>query len=354
MAQRLKFAVGMTALLVAGAVVLSVAAGRRSSRAQDTAPSPTPLMVRGFTDAPAGETMIAGVGGDRVLELRVAEGQKVKRDQTIAVLSNYPVADIAVRSAEAALEQLEHLHESLVSGIQPTPKVNHAAGGKDKGKSKDSDSSKIGIAEQEAVVKLSTEENKLKVLQMQRSGLPAAQKELEISVSEQKLERDRAKLRVLKETLASDLAQNETDIRIQTAEVDRARMVREQALVHSPFDGIIVQILTRPGERIGLGIAQIVDMSQLRVLADVDEVLLGRVKLGSKVNVIFHGEARVHEGKVVRIAETVRRLPSMGSLGSGATHVRVVPIEVELDDPSQMPQMLGREAEVTFLEPARP
>jgi HlyD family secretion protein len=353
MAPRLKFAVGMSALLVVGAIVLSVAVGRQSSRAQDAVPSPMPLMVRGFTDAPAGQTMIAGVGGDRVLELRIAEGQKVKRDQVIAVLSNYPVADIAVRSAEAELEQLEHLHESLVSGIRPTPKVNHAAGGKDKGKSKD-DSSKIGIAEQEAVVKLSTEENKLKVWQMQRSGLPAAQKELEISVSEQKLERDRAKLRVLKETLASDLAQNETDIRIQTAEVDRARMVREQALVRSPFDGIVVQILTHPGERIGLGIAQIVDMSQLRVLADVDEVLLGRVKLGSKVNVIFHGEARVHEGKVVRIAETVRRLPSMGSLGSGATHVRVVPIEVELDDPSQMPQMLGREAEVTFLEPARP
>lgn len=346
--QKLTFVVSSTALLVVTATLLSLASGLKDSSAQGAISSPVPIMVRGFTDAPAGDALVTAAGSNTLLELRVVEGQKVKRGEVIAVLSSYPAADIEVRSAEAALEQVKGRHESLASGIWAGPKAKPATEGNGSGKSKDS--AKTGIAEQEALVKLSTEESKLKMLEMQRSGLPADQKSLEISVSKEKLERDRARLRVLKETLASDLAQSEVDISIQTAGLESARMTRELGLVRSPFDGIVVQILTHPGERIDRGVAQIVDMSQLRVFADVGEVLLNRIKLGDRANVIFRGETRIHESKVVRIGSTVRRMPSMGSFGTGATRVKVIPIQVALDDPSQMPQMLGREAEVTFLE----
>jgi HlyD family secretion protein len=355
MTRRQKLAVGVTALFVVGIVLLWMAPGRQRSLAQSSVQSPAPLMARGFTDAPAGTVVVFGMGSDRLLELRVVEGQKVKRGEIIAVLSNYPAADISVRSAEAELEQVKLQHESLVAGIRATQKPNRqiegANNGDDNGKVKvkASDTPKVGIAEQEAVVKLSAEQNKLKELEMQRSSLPAQQKQLEISVSEQKLERDRAQLRVLKETLASDLAQSEADIRIKTAKLENAQAMRERGLVRSPLDGIVVQIWTRPGERIERGIAQIVDMGQLRVLADIDEVLVGRIAPGGRVNVIFHGENIVHEGKIVHIAATVKRMLSMGSLGSGTTNVNVVQVEVALDDPSQMPQMLGREAQVTFL-----
>lgn len=354
MTQRQKLAVGVAALLAVGIVLLWMALGRQTNLAQGSVRLPAPLMARGFTDAPAGTVVISGAGSDRLLELRVVEGQKVKRGEIIAVLSNYPVADISVRSAKAELEQVKLQHESLISGIRVTRKLNQQVegsdNGKDGGKVKVSDTPKVGIAEQEALVRLSTEENKLKELEMQRSSLPAQQKQLEIGVSEQKLERDRAQLRVLKETLASDLAQSETDIRIKTAKLENARAMREQGLVRSPLDGIVVQIWARPGERIERGIAQIVDMSRLRVLADIDEVLLGRIAPGGKANVVFHGEKTIHQGKIAHIAATVKRMPSMGSLGSGTTNVNVVQVEVALDDPSQMPQMLGREAQITFLD----
>jgi hypothetical protein len=89
-------------------------------------------------------------------------------------------------------------------------------------------------------------------------------------------------------------------------------------------------------------------MSQLRVIADIDEQLLGRVALGGKAQVVFRGEKTIHDGKIVRIGSTVKRMASMGSLGTGTTNLNVVQVEVVLDDPSQMPEILGREALVTF------
>jgi multidrug resistance efflux pump len=350
MTQNPIFAIGVAALIVAGAVFLSISPGRQDSHAEDGVHSRAPLMARAFTDASAGEVVIAGVGSDRLLELKVVEGQSVKRGDVIAVLANYPAADIAVRSAEAQLRQIESRHESLAQGIRPSPKADKSANGQGKSKKKDAEPT-VGVAEQEAIVRLAAAESKLKQLEMARSALPDDQRDLEIRISDEKLEHDRAKLRVLKETLASDLAQSETDIQIQTAELERARRLREQGLVRSPLDGVVVQILARPGERIGRGVAQIVDMSRLHVVADIDEVLVHRIKLGGKVNVTFHGEKTIHPGKIVRIASTVKRMASLGSLGTGSTKIRVVPVEIALDDPSQMPHILGREAEVTFIEP---
>ena len=77
--------------------------------------------------------------------------------------------------------------------------------------------------------------------------------------------------RVQKETLQSDLAQIDTEIAITETKLSNARNTREQALVRAPLDGVVIQIYTRQGERVSTnGIAKIVDLSQLRVLADVD------------------------------------------------------------------------------------
>ena len=70
------------------------------------------------------------------------------------------------------------------------------------------------IAMQEVVVKSAAEELKLKTLEDARSGKPPDMKQLELNISQQSLEREQAKLRVMKETLATDLAQIDIDINI--------------------------------------------------------------------------------------------------------------------------------------------
>jgi HlyD family secretion protein len=332
MAREQKFrwgATGVAILSVIAALVLWVAPTRQTSSAQDGVKPLGPLISRGYTDAPAGTAVIAGdlgVGGPVLAELRVKEGQKVKRDEVIAVLSNYSKADVTVRSTEAELEKARRQREAMVSGYRTAE-----------------------IAMQEVVVKSSAEETKLRALEVARSGKPPDMKQLELSISQQNLEREQTKLRVMKETLATDLAQIDTDINIMTAKLDNARTDREAALVRSPLDGVVIQIYTRQGERVSSGIAKIVDMSQLRVLADVDELHLGRIAPGGKVEVTFRGSTIIYRGKITRIAPTVKRMQRPEPDGGTSTDARVVQVEIELDDPSGMPQVLGRETRVTFL-----
>ncbi len=332
MAQVRKFtwsAAGLVALLVGAALILWMTPSRQTSSAQDGPRPLPPLISRGYTDAPAGTALIAGdpAGGGVLIELRVTDGQKVKRDEIIAVLSNYPKADIAVRTTEAELVKTERARKSMVSGYRTAE-----------------------IAMQEVMVRSAAEEVKLKNLEMQRSGKPPDQKQLEQSISLQSLEREQAKLRVMKETLQTDLQQIDTDISIIKAKLDNARNTREQALVRSPLDGIVIQIYSRQGERVSQnGIAKIVDLSQLRVLADVDELNVGRIAAGGKVEVTFRGSPTVYMGTISRVAPTVKRMQRMEPDGGSSTDARVVQVEIQLDDPSSMPQVLGRETRVTFL-----
>jgi multidrug resistance efflux pump len=322
-------ATGIAALFLLGALALWIAPTRQTISAQDGIHPSGPLISRGYTDAPTGTALLAGdpTAGSVVLEMRVADGQKVKRDEVIAVLSNYPIADTSVRTAEAELEKAKRQREAMVSGYRVAE-----------------------ISMQEVVVKTAADEIKLKTLEMQRSGKPPDQKQLELSISQQNLEREQAKLRVMKESLASDLAQIETDISIITAKLDNARTTREQALIRSPIDGLVVQIYARQGERISANaIAKIVDMSQMRVLADVDEIQLGRIAPGGRVEVTFRGNPTIYRGKIARVAPTVKRMQRTEPDGGSATDARVVQVEIQLDDPSSMPQVLGRETRVTFL-----
>jgi HlyD family secretion protein len=322
-------AVSAAAMAVIAALVLWITPGRQTRSAQDALQVNGPLISRGYTDAPAGTAVLAGnpEGGGVLTELRVSEGQVVKRDEVIGVMSNYPKADVVVRTTEGDLEKAKRQREAMVSGYRTAE-----------------------IAMQEAVVKGKSEELKLKTLELQRSGKQPDMKQLELNISQQDLAREEAKLRVMKETLATDIAQIDTDIAITTAKLDNARTTREQALVRSPLNGVVVQIHTRQGERVAQGgIAKIVDMSQMHVFADVDEVHLNRLASGGKVEITFRGSATVYKGKIARIAPTVKRMQRVEPDGGSSTDGRVVQVEIELDDAASMPQVLGRETRVTFL-----
>ena len=305
MARARKFtwgAVGVAALVAAAVLAMWMTPSRQTSSAQDGGRSLGPLISRGYTDTPSGTVVIAGDpgGGSVLLELRITDGQKVKKDDIIAVLSNYPKSDVAVRSTEAELNKAKQQREAMVGGFRTAE-----------------------IAMQEVVVRSEAESNKLKALQMQRSGLPPDQKQLELNISQQNLEREQVKLRVQKETLESDLAQNETEISIIQSKLDNARIAPS-------------------------GIAKIVDLSQLRILADVDELHVGRIVPGGKVEVTFRGSTTVYKGTVSRVAPTVKRMQRVEPDGGSSTDGRVVQVEIQLDDPSSMPRVLGRETRVTF------
>ncbi|MBS0223512.1 MAG: HlyD family efflux transporter periplasmic adaptor subunit [Proteobacteria bacterium] len=328
--RRLKWGAGLTAALcVAAGLALWIIPSQQSSGAPSNG-STELVTSRGYTDAPAGTALIAGdpwSGGAVLLELRVKNDQKVKRGEVIAVLSNYPQADVSVRTAEAELEKVERQRETMVSGYRAT-----------------------AISLQEIAVKTMAEQVKLKTLELTRSDGPPDVKQLQLEMARTNLERGQAMLRVMKESLATDLAEIDADLKASRSGLDNARTRREQALVRSPLDGIVVQVYARPGERIGPnGIVKIVDMKQMRVIADVDEQHMDRAHVGAKVEVTFRGSANTYPGKISRVLPIVRRMQRTEPDGGSTTDAPVVQVEIKLDNPADMPEILGREAKVTVL-----
>ncbi len=332
MARAKKFrwgAIGLAILIAIAGAGLWVMPTRQTSSAQDTPKAAPPLIARGYTDAPEGTAVVAGdpAGGSVLVELKVKDGQKVKKGETLAVLSNYARADVTLRMAEADLVKLKQMHDFVLKGTRLSD-----------------------IALQEATLKSSIEQNKLDSLQRARSGKPPDVREIEAAIADQGLERQKVRLALLKTTLENDLAQHEIDMANTQSRIDSAKRTLEDALVRSPLDGVVVQIFSRQGERVSpAGIVKVVDMAQLRVLADVDELHVNRLKPGGKVDVTFRGNNDVYKGTIERIAPTVKRMQRVEPDGGSSTDARVVQVEIKIDDTSSMPPVLGRETRVTFL-----
>lgn len=321
--------VGAVALAVAAIslAIVFVLPDLQVGSAQNRSEVNGPLISRGYTDAPAGTAVIAGdpVGGSVLTELRIKNGQAVKRGEIIAILNNYATADVEVRRIEQEIAKARRQRESMISGYRTAQ-----------------------IALQEISVKSASEENRLKDLELSRSSVPPDQKQLQSNLSQQSLEREEAKLRFQKEVLAADLAQTEADIAIFEAKLDEAKIGRELAVVRSPLDGVVVDIYTRQGERISFrGIAKIVDLNQIRIFADVDEIHLRSLKPGGKVEFTFQGSRAIHVGTITRTPLTVKRT-KRSEADLGESNARLVEVEIKPDDPQSIPQMLGREARVVF------
>ena len=108
-------------VLLAGAV-LWLMPSRQISSAQDNKPV-GPLIARGFTDAPAGSVTVGGDltnGGGVLIELRVVDGQHVKKGEIIGVLSNYGVSAATVSIDEAELAKAETQRQAMMSGFRVT------------------------------------------------------------------------------------------------------------------------------------------------------------------------------------------------------------------------------------------
>jgi multidrug resistance efflux pump len=261
-----------------------------------------------------------------LLEQRVREGQTVKRNEIIAVMSNYPAADVNVKIAENNLKKAEETRDKILKGTRL-----------------------VDLRLQEDSLKSSIQNDKLSTMLRERSGKPPQEKELEVWLAEESLKSQRASLELSKRRLSIDLEQNAVDIVRLKAALDSALRAREEALVRSPIDGVVTQINSRQGEVASpLGIVKIVDMKQLRVFATVDELHLPRLKPGAPVEVTFRGSPTVYRGKVAIEPMMVKR-EKRSEADLGVANVRQIEVEIQADDGVSFPEMLGREARVTFL-----
>ncbi len=104
----------------------------------------------------------------------------------------------------------------------------------------------------------------------------------------------------------SDVAQAQARIKQAQSALDSARLSRERAEMHAPFDGIINSVTIDPGDPSsppGVTPIYIVDVRMLHVDVDINDVDIGKVKLGQSVTLDADAMAGTrYSGKVTFIA----------------------------------------------------
>jgi len=330
--QRRLLAIGLLAL--AAVAVVALLALRPWS-----APAPvTPLRLSAGPVAGAGPEEVVGLGrlvprsrivaiaapfggGDaRIAALPVAEGERVQAGALLAVVDNEPALAAAVAQAEAALAARE-------AGLAQTRIATLSA----------RDEARASLARAEAAIEAGQRDL------ARAEALAARQAAAEQVVDQRRLtlrtaEQDAARARAL--LLRYDVADMEAQadvlvarraVESARADLDRARADLERARVRAPFDGTVLTIQARLGERPGSdGLMTFGGLADMIAEVEVYETHLRRLSPGLPVTLRAAALPGPIEGRVERVGAEILRQSLTDASPAANTDARVARVVVAL------------------------
>ena len=133
------------------------------------------------------------------------------------------------------------------------------------------------------------------------------------------------------------------------AELARAKIMLERAVILSPIDGSILKVLAHPGEKVSGPIVQIGATSAMTALAEVHANDVHLVKLNQRASFTSAALPGPIEGKVTHIGAVVGRNNVFGEDPAAPDNARVFEVTVLLDDSSNAARFTNLEGQVRIL-----
>jgi multidrug resistance efflux pump len=136
---------------------------------------------------------------------------------------------------------------------------------------------------------------------------------------------------------------------VQTA-LDSLVAERDLLTITSPRDGVVIEILARPGEVVAPGapLATVADLSNLKLTVYVPENQVGQVRLGQPAKLTIDGYPdRSFEGQVVRVADQAEFTPRNVTTVDERVNL-VFAVDIHLANPNGQLKP-GMSAEAIFL-----
>ena len=308
----------------------------------------TPAPARTLSDSvaagglvePDGEerVVIPGLTG-RVTHVYVDEGDRVEAGQVIAEIENAEYA-AALAGAEASLRQRRAELDKIHNGARPE-EIAQAVAALD------------GARAQEhlAAAELKRREAMSGRKLVSTEEVEQARAQAEASHAER--ERADAGLALLRAgARAEDRAAAEAAVAVATAARDQAKALFDKSLIRSPVQGVVLKRELREGETVvalaPLAVARIGDLRHLFVLADVDELDIGRVRVGQKASVGSDAFAGLSfPGTVTRVSQRMGKRNSASDDPSEKKDAKILETLIALDGTPPLP--VGLRVDVKIL-----
>jgi HlyD family secretion protein len=261
-----------------------------------------------------------GAGDARIARLHVGEGEAVRAGTVIAELDSLPVLQAAVDAAEANLAAQQSALEKARANVDSS--LREAA-------------AELGRARSAATLAASQAERQRSLFARQLIAR-AALEEAESNEVRAARELDRATAQWQRQQ--GDERQPDVALALTQREVARQTLAQARAQlaggrVLAPFDGTLVTLHARVGEKIGSeGIASFGDLTTMQAELEVYQTDIARVAPGQAVSLSSPALDRPLTGEVERIGLEVERQAVLASDPAANTDARVVRVLVTIDD----------------------
>ena len=358
-------------LALAIALILSIGGAtvymRQSPSSQPTAPETVIPEIKTVTALgrlePAGEIVQVSVSsaaeGNRIEELLVAEGDKVSRGQTIAVLDGRDRATAALKQAQARVTVAEANLARVRAGAQTGEiEAQQAAISRiEAERNNDIAAQQATVSRVEAELRNAQREYDRYQQLYNKGAVSASQrdsKELTLATAREQFAEAKATLNRIKSAKQQQIVEAKAtlnkiaevrpvDVDVAAAELTEAQAAvataqaeLDRVYIKSPQAGTVLKILTRPGEVVSSseGLARIGQIEQMYAIAEVYESDINKVKLGQSVTITSSAIAGKLTGTVEQIGLEIERQEVVNTDPTANIDAKVVEVKVKLDETS--------------------
>ncbi len=337
------------------------------------------------------------LGGAKIAQLLVKEGDKVQKGQVIAILdtlerkqADVKLAQESVKVAQANLEIVQakpkkgdielqkttirqaqrelmaekHLHGASLAKLnaQIIGKKNTQAARIAKLKAEfynaDREYHRYKILAEQGAISTSDLERHRLILDQARESLKEAEmsdqktiailsqeiKELQAETEkkqyslEAQIEEANAKLESLTEIRQVDLQKSQSELQRAIVELEKAKIELNTAYVKAPSPGQVLNIYTKVGEKVtgSDGIIALGNTQQMIVVAEVYESDIKKIRIGQKATIKSENQTfdQVLTGKVFQVGLQIGKKQFSSINPSADVDVRIVDVKIMLDSES--------------------
>jgi HlyD family secretion protein len=302
--------------------------------------------------------------GDRVTEIRVKQGDRVKKAQIVAILDSRDRLQAAlgeakqkVSVAQSRLAQVKagakrgeiQAQESTITRLQAELRGEIAAQNaaiarlKSELRNASSEFARNQQLHQEGAISNSVIDSKRLALESAEARLREASsgQNRTVDMLQAQISEAKATLSRIEEVRPVDVQAAQTDVDSAIAAVKRAETDLAQAFVRAPIDSQILKIHARLGEKIGdRGIADLGQTEQMVAIAEVYQTDIAKIKLGQQATITgqaFSGELR---GTVSEIGLQVNRQNVFSNQPGENLDRRIIEVKIRLN-PEASQQVTG-------------
>ena len=277
---------------------------------------------------PAGKVVTvapaSGVRDARVAELKVAEGDQVERGQILAVLDN----ELRLASAVASARSMVAVREAAVAQTRASIRASL-------------EEARATLARAEATASRARQDfDRTERLFKKAIASKAAYDQRLAALLEAQKEVERQQATVSRYASADLSSQPDVIVALRNVDAAKADLQRatadlDQAYVHAPIAGTVLEINARSGEKPGEnGVLELGKVSEMTAELEVYQSQIGRVAFGDPVTLSAAALPEKLKGKVSRVGLKVKRQSEIGEDPAANTDARVVEVIVTLDKPS--------------------